>query len=604
MTKRAPVINAVLVILASFTLVIGVAGAKTAWAETEGAAGGMTVEQLTGEIRQLKSSLDQLRTKELPDGMAKLVLDIELADRRSRYRARLLEFRDELKALKNAGKARPKDEAWLKELLLADAALNVDEIQETNEKIATHLDALGSSDEFSQVRGLTLLRVEIPESDRLHEAMWQGILMRESLGLDVSKDRQLMSDRLTLRGQWQGGLLRTIRITLDLVAESAGGQQNAAGTMQLTHMNLLEDTVATSTGVTISLLETLGRPNAELREALIILTGSATDDILNFEVIRRLFTIWMQSAGEVLREEGPALVLKLLLIVLIVMIARSVSRFVERVTRRALDRSPIQTSNLLKNFFVKTAGTAVFVIGFLIAISQLGIQVGPLLAGLGIAGFVIGFALQDVLSNFASGMMILIYRPFDVGDFVEAGGVTGKVSDLTLVSTRILTIDNQLLFVPNTKIWGDVIRNVTHQDTRRVDLVFGIGYGDDIAKAEEILESILSEHDLVLDDPMFAVKLHELADSSVNFVVRPWVKTEDYWDVYWDITRQVKERFDAAGVSIPFPQRDVHLYHESQPEPPAINETPPVVSKPRPREHSKATQVTEDKMLDDANDDA
>jgi small conductance mechanosensitive channel len=134
---------------------------------------------------------------------------------------------------------------------------------------------------------------------------------------------------------------------------------------------------------------------------------------------------------------------------------------------------------------------------------------------------------------------------------------------MSLVNTTVLTFDNQTLVVPNSKIWGDVIKNVTAQTIRRVDLVFGIGYADDIPKAEAILEDIVRSHEKVLKDPEPVVKLHELGDSSVNFVMRPWVKRDDYWDVYWDITREVKLRFDAEGVSIPFPQRDVHLYTEN-----------------------------------------
>ncbi len=201
----------------------------------------------------------------------------------------------------------------------------------------------------------------------------------------------------------------------------------------------------------------------------------------------------------------------------------------------------------------------VLILGVLIALAQVGISLGPLLAGLGIAGFVIGFALQDTLSNFASGMMILFYRPFDVGDVVEAGGVFGKVSAMSLVNTTFLTFDNQTIVVPNNMIWGGVIKNLNEQKHRRVDLVFGVSYADDIPKVEKILNEIIDAHDKVLDDPEPVVKLHELADSSVNFVVRPWVETDDYWDVYWDVTREVKMRFDAEGISIPFPQRDVHL---------------------------------------------
>jgi small conductance mechanosensitive channel len=183
-----------------------------------------------------------------------------------------------------------------------------------------------------------------------------------------------------------------------------------------------------------------------------------------------------------------------------------------------------------------------------------------MLAGLGVAGFVIGFALQDTLGNFAAGGMILIYRPYDVDDYVEVAGASGFVKEMSLVSTTIATFDNQTLVVPNSKIWGDVIKNVTAQKVRRVDLTFGIGYGDDIPHAEKILRAIVEENEQVLSRPDAQVHLHELADSSVNFVVRPWVRTEDYWQVYWDITREVKMRFDREGISIPFPQRDVHVH--------------------------------------------
>ena len=208
------------------------------------------------------------------------------------------------------------------------------------------------------------------------------------------------------------------------------------------------------------------------------------------------------------------------------------------------------------------------ILGILMALSQIGISLTPMLAGLGVAGFIVGFALQDSLSNFAAGAMILIYRPFDVGDFVEVTGASGLVKDMNLVSTTITTFDNQTLVVPNSKIWGDVIKNVTAQNHRRVDLVFGISYDDDIEQAERVLAEIVAAHDKVLKDPEPNIKLHTLGDSSVNFVVRPWVKTDDYWDVYWDLMREVKLRFDREGISIPYPQRDVHLYSDKQSQAP------------------------------------
>jgi small conductance mechanosensitive channel len=233
-----------------------------------------------------------------------------------------------------------------------------------------------------------------------------------------------------------------------------------------------------------------------------------------------------------------------------------------KVVAKALHSSTIEVSQLLERTALSVTKSIIMIIGFLVALSQLGVEVGPMLAGLGVAGFIIGFALQDTLSNFAAGAMILFYRPYDVGDLVEAGTAFGKVKDMSLVSTTILTVDNQTLVIPNSKIWGDVIKNVTAQTRRRVDMVFGIGYADDIPHAEKVLWEIVTAHDKVLDNPEPVVKLHTLNDSSVDFIVRPWAETDDYWDVYWDITREVKIRFDAEGISIPFPQRDVHVFQE------------------------------------------
>ena len=220
-------------------------------------------------------------------------------------------------------------------------------------------------------------------------------------------------------------------------------------------------------------------------------------------------------------------------------------------------------SSLLSEFMVLSARRLVLFVGFFVGLSALEINIGPVLAIIGAAGFVIAFALQNSLSNFASGILMLVYRPFDTGDFINVAGTVGKVEAMNLLSTQLRSPDNQLVIVPNNSVWGGVITNITGITRRRVDMVFGIGYNDDIDKAQKILEEIVNGHELVLKEPEAIVKLHELADSSVNFICRPWVSPGDYWTVYWDITREVKRRFDAENVSIPFPQRDVHIYRET-----------------------------------------
>jgi small conductance mechanosensitive channel len=322
--------------------------------------------------------------------------------------------------------------------------------------------------------------------------------------------------------------------------------------------------LAGNLAVASDMLDKMGLDDARYRQQLIEVTGTVTTDIFDWEVLKGLVFRWLEGLGNWLVDNLPQLIFKLLLFMLVIWVALAVSRLTRRLVAEGLKRSNLKISRLLKNMIVSIAGGLVLLLGVLFGLAQLGISVGPLLAGLGIAGFIVGFALQDTLGNFAAGMMILLFRPYDVGDVVEAGGVFGKVSHMSLVNTTILTFDNQTLVMPNSKIWGDVIKNVTAQEKRRVDMTFGIGYGDDIPKAEQVLTEVVTSHDKVLEDPAPVIRLHTLNESSVDFIVRPWVNKDDYWDVYWDITRAVKMRFDEEGITIPFPQRDIHLYRGEQ----------------------------------------
>lgn len=312
----------------------------------------------------------------------------------------------------------------------------------------------------------------------------------------------------------------------------------------------------------VDLMNQLDLNTSQYSQQLVTTTGELSADVLDVGVISGIVSEWTASVSESITTDGPKVLFRLVIILIILFVFVNLGRAAQAVTKKALQSSKVHFSALLNEMVVKSVKNLVILFGVLIALSQLGISLGPLLAGLGIAGFIIGFALQDTLANFASGMLILIYRPFDVGDFVTAGGVTGKVSHMSLVNTTFKTIDNQVLVVPNNLIWSSVITNVTAQRLRRVDLTFGVSYSDDIAKVENVLEEIVESHELILDTPEPVIKLHELADSSVNFVCRPWVKTDDYWDVYWDLLRTVKLRFDKEGISIPFPQRDVHMIQE------------------------------------------
>ncbi|MEL7449733.1 MAG: mechanosensitive ion channel domain-containing protein [Pseudomonadota bacterium] len=309
----------------------------------------------------------------------------------------------------------------------------------------------------------------------------------------------------------------------------------------------------------LDLMDKFALDSQQYRQQLLATTGALTTDILDVGVVGGLLSQWASTVMAVVASEGPRLLFKVGIAALIVVLFSWLAGISQRLVKRALRSARVNLSVLLEAMVLSSIRNVIFVLGILIALSQVGVSLGPLLAGLGIAGFIIGFALQDSLANFASGMLILLYKPFDVGDFVEAGGVTGTVGHMSMVNTTFKTIDNKVLVVPNNLIWSSVITNFTAQHTRRVDLVFGIAYEDDVDKAQAVLEAIVAEHPATLSDPEPVVRLHELGDSSVNFIVRPWVKTEDYWETYWELTRTVKKRFDAEGISIPFPQRDVHV---------------------------------------------
>ena len=217
---------------------------------------------------------------------------------------------------------------------------------------------------------------------------------------------------------------------------------------------------------------------------------------------------------------------------------------------------------MLVQLTTKTAYVAMLVVVVLAALEQLGIDTTSALAVFGAAGLAVGLAVKDSLSNFAAGVMIAVFHPFRIGHYIEAAGTAGTVREVGMFNTSLLTPDNKQVVVPNRLVYNDTIVNYSSEEIRRVDLVFGIGYEDDIDKARALIEKIMAADKRILKDPAAVVAVNELADSSVNFVVRPWCKSEDYWDVRFASLEQVKQSFDKNGISIPYPQQDVHMHNE------------------------------------------
>lgn len=263
------------------------------------------------------------------------------------------------------------------------------------------------------------------------------------------------------------------------------------------------------------------------------------------------------NALNFIKESGPGLALQIVGAIVILLVGRFIAGAVRGGLRKVMDSRGVDASltGFLTNlvYFVIMAFTVVAVIG------QFGVQTASFVAILGAAGFAVGMAMQGTLGNFSSGVMLLLFRPFKAGDFVEAAGVMGKVVEISVFSTIIATPDNKKIIVPNGAIFGGTITNFNGYDTRRVDMVMGIGYGSDMDKAIEILTRLAKEDERVLDDPETTIAVNALADSSVNIIFRPWVKAADYWGVHNDMQKKTKEAFDAAGIEIPFPQRVVHL---------------------------------------------
>ncbi|MCG6878555.1 MAG: mechanosensitive ion channel [Deltaproteobacteria bacterium] len=245
----------------------------------------------------------------------------------------------------------------------------------------------------------------------------------------------------------------------------------------------------------------------------------------------------------------------------IFIIGRWVSKGIRNLLRRIMTRSNVEQT--LISFVCNLSYVAMLAFVIIAALGNLGIQTTSIIAVMGAAGLAIGLALRGSLSNFAAGIMLIIFRPFKLGDFIEGGGTSGTVEEIQIFTTQLKTVDNKTVIVPNSKIFGDKITNFSSKGTRRVDMTFGIGYDDDIDKARSVISEIIEADARVLKDQETVIAVSELADSSVNFTVRAWTKSGDYWGFFWDTTEAVKKRFDAEEIGIPYPQQDVHLYQHN-----------------------------------------
>ncbi len=270
--------------------------------------------------------------------------------------------------------------------------------------------------------------------------------------------------------------------------------------------------------------------------------------------------IW-DSVKEYLATQGTQLGINIVLALLIFLVGKWITNILSRFCNRLMKQAKVDDT--LARFLSNIIYSILMVMVILAAISKLGINTNSLAAVLAAAGFAIGMAFQGTLGNFASGVMLILFKPFRVGDYIEAGGTAGIVEEIQIFSTYLRTGDNIAIVVPNGHISGGTIRNYSKKPTRRIDLVIGCGYDDDLRAVKSFLEEVVQGDERVLSDPAPVVAVNELGDSSVNFVVRPWVNNADYWTTRWDLTERIKLGFDERGFNIPYPTRDLHVYNES-----------------------------------------
>jgi small conductance mechanosensitive channel len=390
-------------------------------------------------------------------------------------------------------------------------------------------------------------------------------LLLERLDIGDETLREKVLKTLNLYGEELVGVIHIHHHALKLLA----ARQDAAGTdaelVQSARFEAerLELAIARLNSV-VTMLERLDGDTLAMRRVLIEKSGGLALSLVDTAMLNVVLGETQDRLVDWFSANGASTLLSAILFVGILILARSLAGLSKRLTERALRHSDQSISQLLKETLISMAGTVVFLIGLLVALAQVGVSVTPMIAGLGVVGFIVGFALQDTLSNFAAGAMILAYRPFDTGDFIAAGEAEGTVLKMNLVNTTIVTVENKVLIIPNSKIWGGVIMNVTGQKLRRTDIIYRVSYADDVDLVQGILEELIDADERWLDDPEPLVRLKQYSESSIDFMVRAYAKTDEYWEAVWALNKAVKKRFDAEGITIPFPQREVHSRQSPQ----------------------------------------
>jgi small conductance mechanosensitive channel len=400
--------------------------------------------------------------------------------------------------------------------------------------------------------------------------MVANVARMEQLKMPADDDQTYLDELLPRRAIELSGRISLALDTINTLKqwlENASPEEQKTIEQQLRTLEFQKNSVAESLSNTLEMMQTMGIETSHFGQILVLATGELLNKTVDTKVaIGVLQKVW-RSVRLWLDDNLSEIIVRLSTFLLILLAFKLLAKVVSRVLLRVISRSTLKTSRLLSNFVQGITSKVIILVGFIVALTQLGIELGPLLAGLGIMGCVVGFALQDTLSNFASGMMILVTRPFDIDDVIDAGGVNGIVRSMNLISTTIVPFDNQQIVVPNSKVWGSTIRNVSAQDKRRVDLSFTLSHQVDSTRMETLFKEVIDADQRVLEDPAPTIKLNKVGEYSSEFIVRPWVRSEDYWSFYWDTIRAIKDRLDNEELAFVHRQQDVHVQYPDKSSP-------------------------------------
>ncbi len=464
---------------------------------------------------------------------------------------------------------------------IAEARLEVGEFQE----------GMRSNIAESFIQEQQLLRMRYLESAVASLDVIERLVAAGELGQDKAELgddlRGWLEDQVTLMAERTAGQIRLDTNTLiELRSRLAEDPLDAELSRAVRVLQRKQTRSINSLEATLGIMDGLGADTSEYRVLIIQQRGLIGVELLQRQVFMRVMRDQLENFQQALVSTGPNFVLRTIVFLTILLLAWLLARLVRFALSLLLERGRLGITRLSGEVLLSVSGLVVLLVGLLVGLSTLGVSVGPMLAGLGVAGIILGFALQDSLSNLASGAMILLYQPYDVDDHVRVGDVEGIVKRMNLVATTITTFDNQVLVVPNKNIWGDNIVNHTASRVRRVDIQVSFSYSEDIDFVERVLMEEMTAYDSVLSNPQPTVHISRWDDSAVTMMAKPWVRTADYWSTLRALTKRFKQRFDAEDISIPFPQRDVHLYDHGKP--------------PEPRKRSSVKAKASDMRVDDA----